>query len=102
MTRSGQTAGVMSHDDLRVLARDVLLKVVLTEQDALCLRVVVEVEGHLADAALEAEFVKDASPSLNALRRVDRLRAHVTLLVGHYGVLVPSVCRNAPVSPQLQ
>jgi hypothetical protein len=35
---------VTSHDDLAVLAGDVLLKVVLAEEDALGLRVVVQVK----------------------------------------------------------
>jgi len=74
---------VTSHDDLSVLAGDVLLEVVLAEQHPLGLGVVVEVECHLADAALEAELVKDAPARLHALGRVHGLGTYVTLLSGH-------------------
>ena len=38
-------------------------------------------DGHLADAALEAELVIDASASLHSLRRIHRLAARRTLLL---------------------
>jgi len=74
---------VTSHDDLGVLAGDVLLEVVLTEENPLGLGVVVEVESHLADTTLEAELVEDTSPGLYALSRVHRLATYVTLLSRH-------------------
>lgn len=69
-----------SHGDLRILGQNLFLVVGLAVQDPFCLRVVVQLERVLADAALEAHFVVDSASGFHPLGSVHRLAAIVTLL----------------------
>jgi len=60
----------VSHGYLSVLAGHVFLEIILAVQSSFRLRVVVDVESHLADAALEAELVEDSAASCHPLHCV--------------------------------
>lgn len=70
----------LGHGDLAVLGQHLTLVVVLTIQDAVRLGIVVQFEGHLALATLEAQFVVDLVACFLSFLGVHGLGTNLTLL----------------------